>query len=178
MEQNKENTSSVSRTLKEYFIITVAVLIMDIGIYVFKFPNNFSFGGVSGMAVVFAKFLPFTASVINLVINLVLLVVGFAFLGRNFGLKTAYVTVLSSVLLNVFEHLFPMSGPLTDQISLELCFAILLPAIAAALLFFENASGGGTDHIAHDHQKVLHDEHFHRFAALRPAHCSYGILRF
>ena len=96
------------------------------------------------MAVIFAKFLPFTASVINLV----LLVVGFAFLGRNFGLKTAYVTVLSSVLLNVFEHLFPMSGPLTDQISLELCFAILLPAIAAALLFFENASGGGTDIIA------------------------------
>ena len=79
MEQNKENTSSVSRTLKEYFIITVAVLIMDIGIYVFKFPNNFSFGGVSGMAVVFAKCLPFTASVINLVINLVLLVVGFVF---------------------------------------------------------------------------------------------------
>ena len=117
MEQNKENTSSVSHTLKEYSVITLAVLIMDIGIYVFKFPNNFSFGGVSGMAVVFSNFLPFTASVINLFINLVLLVVGFAFLGRNFGLKTAYVTVLSSVLLNVFEHLFPMSGPLTDQIS-------------------------------------------------------------
>ena len=148
MEQNKENTSSVSHTLKEYSVITLAVLIMDIGIYVFKFPNNFSFGGVSGMAVVFSNFLPFTASVINLFINLVLLVVGFAFLGRNFGLKTAYVTVLSSVLLNVFEHLFSMSGPLTDQISLELCFAILLPAIAAALLFFENASGGGTDIIA------------------------------
>lgn len=148
MEQNKENTSSVSHTLKEYSVITLAVLIMDIGIYVFKFPNNFSFGGVSGMAVVFSNFLPFTASVINLFINLVLLVVGFAFLGRNFGLKTAYVTVLSSVLLNVFEHLFPMSVPLTDQISLELCFAILLPAIAAALLFFENASGGGTDIIA------------------------------
>lgn len=148
MEQNKENTSSVSHTLKEYSVITLAVLIMDIGIYVFKFPNNFSFGGVSGMAVVFSNFLPFTASVINLFINLVLLVVGFAFLGRNFGLKTAYVTVLSSVLLNVFEHLFPMSGPLTDQISLELCVAILLPAIAAALLFFENASGGGTDIIA------------------------------
>ena len=148
MEQNKENTSSVSHTLKEYSVITLAVLIMDIGIYVFKFPNNFSFGGVSGMAVVFSNFLPFTASVINLFINLVLLVVGFAFLGRNFGLKTAYVTVLSSVLLNVFEHLFPMTGPLTDQSSFELCFAILLPAIAAALLFFENASGGGTDIIA------------------------------
>ena len=111
MEQNKENTSSVSHTLKEYSVITLAVLIMDIGIYVFKFPNNFSFGGVSGMAVVFSNFLPFTASVINLFINLVLLVVGFAFLGRNFGLKTAYVTVLSSVLLNVFEIVFePLHG--------------------------------------------------------------------
>lgn len=148
MEQNKENAASVSRTLKEYIVITLAVVIMDIGIYVFKFPNNFSFGGVSGMAVVFSNFLPFSASVINLFINLVLLVVGFAFLGKNFGLKTAYVTVLSSVLLNIFEHLFQMSGPLTNQISLELCFAILLPAIAAALLFFENASGGGTDIIA------------------------------
>lgn len=148
MEQNKENAASVSRTLKEYIVITLAVVIMDVGIYVFKFPNNFSFGGVSGMAVVFSNFLPFSASVINLFINLVLLVVGFAFLGKNFGLKTAYVTVLSSVLLNIFEHLFPMSEPLTNQISLELCFAILLPAIAAALLFFENASGGGTDIIA------------------------------
>ena len=148
MEQNKENTSSVSHTLKEYFIITVAVLIMDIGIYVFKFPNNFSFGGVSGMAVVFSKFSSFSASQINLIINLLLLVIGFAFLGKNFGLKTAYVTVLSSILLNIFEKIFPMTHPLPDEIMLELCFAILLPAIAAAMLFFENASGGGTDIIA------------------------------
>lgn len=133
------------QTLKEYAVITAAVLIMDIGIYVFKFPNNFSFGGVSGMAVVICRFLPFTASQINLFINLLLLLVGFAVLGRNFGVKTAYVTVLSSVLLNIFEKLFPMAHPLTDEIMLELCFAIILPALAAALLFFENASGGGTD---------------------------------
>lgn len=81
-------------------------------------------------------------------INLLLLLVGFAVLGRNFGVKTAYVTVLSSVLLNIFEKLFPMAHPLTDEIMLELCFAIILPALAAALLFFENASGGGTDIIA------------------------------
>lgn len=146
--QKKENVSPVSRTIKEYALITAAVLIMDIGIYVFKFPNNFSFGGVSGMAVVFSNFTVFSASQINLFINLLLLVIGFAFLGRNFGLKTAYVTVLSSLLLNVFEKLFPMTKPLTSEIMLELCFAILLPAIAAAMLFFENASGGGTDIIA------------------------------
>ena len=137
-----------SQIFKDYVIITAAVLIMDIGIYIFKFPNNFSFGGVSGMAVVICRFLPFTAAQINLFINLLLLLIGFAVLGRNFGIKTAYVTVLSSILLNIFEKAFPMSHPLTDEIMLELCFAIILPAIAAALLFFENASGGGTDIIA------------------------------
>ena len=136
------------KVLKEYLWITFAVIIMDIGIYVFKFPNNFSFGGVSGMAVVISNFTVLSASQINLVINLLLLVLGFAILGKNFGVKTAYVTVLSSLLLNVFEVVFPMKAPLTNEIMLELCFAIILPAIAAALLFFENASGGGTDIIA------------------------------
>ena len=139
MDKKEQASQPALQTLKEYAVITAAVLIMDIGIYVFKFPNNFSFGGVSGMAVVICRFLPFTASQINLFINL---------LGRNFGVKTAYVTVLSSVLLNIFEKLFPMAHPLTNEIMLELCFAIILPALAAALLFFENASGGGTDIIA------------------------------
>ena len=148
MDKKEQASQPALQTLKEYAVITAAVLIMDIGIYVFKFPNNFSFGGVSGMAVVICRFLPFTASQINLFINLLLLLVGFAVLGRNFGVKTAYVTVLSSVLLNIFEKLFPMAHPLTDEIMLELCFAIILPALAAALLFFETASGGGTDIIA------------------------------
>lgn len=148
MDKKEQASQPALQTLKEYAVITAAVLIMDIGIYVFKFPNNFSFGGVSGMAVVICRFLPFTASQINLFINLLLLLVGFAVLGRNFGVKTAYVTVLSSVLLNIFEKLFPMAHPLTNEIMLELCFAIILPALAAALLLFENASGGGTDIIA------------------------------
>ena len=136
------------QTIKEYIMITIAVIIMDIGIYVFKFPNNFSFGGVSGLAVVVTKFVPFTASQINLVINMILLVLGFAFLGKSFGMKTAYVTVLSSLLLNVMEYLFPMSGPLTQETTLELVYAIVLPAVGAAIFFYENASGGGTDIVA------------------------------
>lgn len=120
MDTKEQASQPALQTLKEYAVITAAVLIMDIGIYVFKFPNNFSFGGVSGMAVVICRFLPFTASQINLFINLLLLLVGFAVLGRNFGVKTAYVTVLSSVLLNIFEKLFPMAHPLTDEIMLEL----------------------------------------------------------
>lgn len=132
-----------------------------------NFQITFLFGGVPGMAgLYFQTFCLLPPPVINLFINLVLLVVGFAFLGRNFGLKTAYVTVLSSVLLNVFEHLFPMSGPLTDQISLELCFAILLPAICSCSALFRERLRRRDRHHRHDHQKVLHDEHFHCSAAL------------
>ena len=140
--------SKHKQMLKEYILITIAVVLMDIGIYVFKFPNNFSFGGVSGLAVVVTHFVPFKASQINLIINMFLLIFGFMFLGRNFGVKTAYVTVLSSVLLNIMEAAFPMNGPLTNETMLELFYAIALPALASAILFYENASGGGTDIIA------------------------------
>ena len=135
----------IPKRVMEYIIITFAVVLMDVGIYVFKFPNNFSFGGVSGLAVVATAMLPFTASQINLVVNMLLLLLGFLFLGKGFGVKTAYVTVLSSVLLDVMEIVFPMKGPLTDDPMLELVYAITLPAVASAILFYENASSGGTD---------------------------------
>lgn len=134
--------------IKEYFMITLAVIVMDIGVYVFKFPNNFSFGGVSGLAVVATHFLPFTASQINLLVNMFLLILGFLFLGKGFGVKTAYVTIVSSLLLNVMEVFLPMNAPLTNETMLELLYAIALPAISSALLFYESASGGGTDIIA------------------------------
>lgn len=140
--------SKRKKVIKEYILITIAVILMDIGVYVFKFPNNFSFGGVSGLAVVVTHFMPFTASQINLFINMILLVFGFIFLGKNFGVKTAYVTIVSSLLLNLMEALFPMNAPLTSETTLELFYAIALPALASALLFYENASGGGTDIIA------------------------------
>ena len=128
--------------------ITLAVIIMDLGIYAFKFPNHFSFGGVSGLAVVLNEILGISAAQINLVINLALLVIGFAVLGKSFGLKTAYATVLSSVVLSLMEKMMPISAPLTNQPMLELAYAIALPAVAAAMLFYVDASGGGTDIVA------------------------------
>ena len=144
----KIQKQSVRSVIREYVVITFAAILMDIGVYVFKFTNHFSFGGVSGMAVLLEELLPMSAAQINLIINMALLVLGFACLGKGFGVKTAYVTVLSSVLLNIFEKVIPLSAPLTDQTMLELVYAIVLPAFAAALFFFENASGGGTDILA------------------------------
>ena len=136
------------KLLKDYIVITLAVIIMDLGIYAFKFPNHFSFGGVSGLAVVLNEILGISAAQINLVINLTLLVIGFAVLGKSFGLKTAYATVLSSVVLSLMEKVMPISAPLTNQPMLELAYAIALPAVAAAMLFYVDASGGGTDIVA------------------------------
>ena len=136
------------KLFKDYIVITLAVIIMDLGIYAFKFPNHFSFGGVSGLAVVLNEILGISAAQIKLVINLALLVIGFAVLGKSFGLKTAYATVLSSVVLSLMEKMMPISAPLTNQPMLELAYAIALPAAAAAMLFYVDASGGGTDIVA------------------------------
>ena len=136
------------RTVKEYGMLTLATMIMSLGIYLFKFPNNFSFGGVSGISVLAAKLLPFTAGQINLVVNVVLIFLGFIFIGRKFAFKTVYVSLLSSAALWLLEIVLPLSKPLTDQPMLEVCFAIFLPALGAAMLFNMQASGGGTDIVA------------------------------
>lgn len=134
--------------IKSFFIITISITIMAIGVYFFKFPNNFTFGGVTGAAVVFANLLPVSASMFSTIANMILLVIGFIFLGKNFAIKTTYATVLLSVELLAFEKLTPLPHPLSNEPMLELIFAIALPAISSALLFYEGASSGGTDVIA------------------------------
>lgn len=140
----------------EYFILTIATLIQVAGIYVFKFPNNYSFGGVTGMSIVLAKGLPLTPGTITFVINMVLLILGFLFLGKSFGIKTVYVSVLMSVALWAAEIIFPMKAPLTTQPVLELIYAIVLPAFGSAILFNVGASSGGTDIIAMILKKYTH----------------------
>ena len=143
-----KNMGQIKRTIEEYAVLTLATLIMVFGIYVFKFPNNFSFGGVTGIAIVLIKFLPGTPGNITLMINIVLLLLGFILLGKGFGIKTAYVSILMSVGLSLAEVWFPMEKPLTTEPVLELIYAIVLPAFSSAIFFNMNASSGGTDIVA------------------------------
>lgn len=140
--------NKIKKEIVEYLILSVATLVLVVGVYFFKFPNAFSFGGVTGLAIVLAKFIPATPSTITFVINMFLLVLGFIFLGKSFGVKTVYVSVLMSVGLSACEWIYPMSAPLTNQPVLELIFAIFLPSASAALMFNMGASGGGTDIVA------------------------------
>lgn len=138
----------IRRNVIEYVLMTAASLILIVGVYFFKFPNNFSFGGVTGLAVVLSAVTPLSAGTLNFVINMLLLVVGFVFLGKSFGIKTVYVSILTSVGLSVLEKIYPMSKPFTNEPVLELIFAIVLPALSSAILFNIGASGGGTDIVA------------------------------
>ncbi|MFR8317882.1 MAG: YitT family protein, partial [Catenibacillus sp.] len=82
---------------KSVFWLTLGTLLMTVGVYFFKFPNNFTFGGVTGFAVLIAKFVPLSASDVSFWLNMILLLVGFIFFGKRFGAKTAYTSVLLSV---------------------------------------------------------------------------------
>ncbi len=134
---------------KNFLLITLGTVLTAVGIYFFKFPNNFSTGGVSGISILLGKLVPFLSPAVSMwVINLILLLIGFLFFGRGFGLMTAYCSMLYSFLTWLFEVIYPMTAPFTDQPFLELCFAMMLPAVGSAILFNCNASTGGTDIVA------------------------------
>jgi uncharacterized membrane-anchored protein YitT (DUF2179 family) len=144
----KDMKNPVKRKLAEYGLITFSIWVMVIGTYFFKFPNHFAFGGVTGMATVISALTGVTASDFTFTVNMVLLVLGFVFLGTDVGLKTIYASVLMSLSLSMLDKFCPMSGTLTGEPFLELIFAIFCPAFGSAILFNIDASSGGTDIIA------------------------------
>ena len=138
----------MKKKIRYFCLLTFSTLIMAFGTYFFKFTNNFTFGGITGLAVLVAKTGLVSASDFNLAASMILLVIGLFVLGKKFAAKTAYCSILLSFALSAMERIWPMDGPLTDQPMLELCFAIALPALGSAILFNIGASSGGTDIIA------------------------------
>lgn len=145
-----ETQNTLSTKLKEYVLITIGVELVVFGVYFFKFPNNFSIGGVTGLAVLVSQVMgpAISSGTLVLVFNLALLVVGYLVLGRRFGNRTAYGSILMSGSISLLEYIYPMNGPFTNEPVLELAFAVILPAVGAAILFNIGSSTGGTDIIA------------------------------
>ena len=135
--------------VREWLYITAGILILSAGIYFFKFPNHFSTGGVTGIAIVLGHYIPsITPGTLVTIINVLLLLVGFAVLGKSFGIRTVYASLLMSGTLQLLEIVCPMDAPMTTQPLVELMFAVGLPAVGSAILFNLDASSGGTDILA------------------------------
>jgi uncharacterized membrane-anchored protein YitT (DUF2179 family) len=121
-----------------------------VGVYFFKFPNNFSIGGVTGIAIILSNLFnnSISSGSIVLVLNIILLIFAYVFIGKSFGNKTVYGSLLLSISLKLLEIIIPLEAPLTNEPMLELFFAVILPAVGAAILFNIGSSTGGTDVLA------------------------------
>lgn len=139
----------LKRELRSYLIITLGAVIMAVGIYFFKFPNNFSTGGVSALSIILASLMPqISAGQYMIIANMVLLIVGIIVFGKKFAFKTIYCSMVLSFCTYLFEIVLPMTSPVTDEKMIELIFAIALTAVGSAIIFNEQASSGGTDIVA------------------------------
>ena len=134
---------------REILLLSFGTALVAVGVYFFKFPNHFSTGGVTGIAVLLSSFFPSVGSShFASVINVAFLLLGFLGLDKSFGFRTIYCSLLFSALLSGLEWLVPLTAPLTDERLLELFFAIIFPALGSAILFNLDGSTGGTDILA------------------------------
>ena len=136
------------KKFKNFILMTLGCVLLAMGVYFFKIPNNFVTGGVSGMGTILASITPLSAGIWIWILNAVLLVLGFAILGKKTVAKTVYCSMLYSAITYVFEFVAPMSKPFSDEPVLELVYAMLLTAIGSAMIFNGGGSSGGTDIVA------------------------------
>ena len=144
--------------LRETAVLTGAVAIIAAGVFFFLVPSHTSVSSISGLGIVLSNFVPLPLSVITMILNVVLLIIGFFTCGREFGAKTVYTSVLLPVFLGLFEKLFPEFGSMTGSQELDVLCYILVVSVGLSILFNRNASSGGLDIVAKIMNKYLHME--------------------
>ena len=142
--------------VRELAILTGAVAIIAAAVYFFLVPSHASVSSISGLGIVLANFVPLPLSAITMILNVVLLVIGFLTCGREFGAKTVYTSILLPAFIGMFERLFPNLGSLTDSQELDVLCYILVVSVGLSILFNRNASSGGLDIVAKIMNKYLH----------------------
>ena len=142
--------------IKETSILTVAVAIIAAAVYFFLVPSHASVSSISGLCIVLSNFIPLPLSAITMILNVVLLIIGFFTCGREFGVKTVYTSVMLPLFLGVFEGIFPDFGSMTNSQELDVLCYILVVSVGLSILFNRNASSGGLDIVAKIMNKYLH----------------------
>lgn len=142
----------------ELFTLTAAVAIIAAAVYFFLVPSHASVSSISGLGIILTNFIPLPLSVITMVVNVVLLIIGFITCGREFGTKTVYTSILLPVFIGIFERIFPNIGSLTKTQELDVLCYVLVVSVGLSILFNMNASSGGLDIVAKIMNKYLHIE--------------------
>lgn len=153
-----KKTIDTAALVKEAAILTGGVAIIAAAVYFFLVPSHASVSSISGLGIVLANFVPLPLSAITMILNVVLLIIGFFTCGREFGVKTVYTSVMLPVFIALFERLFPDIGSLTDSQELGVLCYILVVSVGLSILFNRNASSGGLDIVAKIMNKYLHME--------------------
>ena len=153
-----KKTIDTAALVKEAAILTGGVAIIAAAVYFFLVPSHASVSSISGLGIVLANFVPLPLSAITMILNVVLLIIGFFTCGREFGVKTVYTSVMLPVFIALFERLFPDIGSLTDSQELDVLCYILVVSVGLSILFNRNALSGGLDIVAKIMNKYLHME--------------------
>ena len=146
------------RNVLDWVTITAAIAIVAAAVFFFLMPSDLSVGGISGLAIVLAHVVPMPVSAITMALNIVLLALGLIFISRDFGAKTIYTTIMLSVFIGLFEHLFPDFQSINGDAFVDMICYIFVLSVGQAILFKKNASSGGLDIVAKFLQKYLHME--------------------
>lgn len=154
----KKKLSCTPEKVREVAVMTIAVGIIAAAVYFFLIPSQTSISSISALAIIMAHYVPLHVSSITMILNVVLLVIGFLTCGTDFGAKTVYTSILLPVYLAVFEHVFPDFQSLTKSKELDVLCYILVVSVGLSILFNMNASSGGLDIVAKIMNKYLHIE--------------------
>lgn len=145
----------VKENILDFLVITFGTMIVTIAVFFFLVPSKVSVGSIAGLAVVLSNFVPLSVSALTMLMNVVLLIFGFFFIGKEFGAKTVYTALLMPALMGVLEVVFPNNQSLTNDQTLDvICYCVLV-SVGMAMLFVRNASSGGLDIVAKFMNKYL-----------------------
>lgn len=148
----------LQNTIKDWIIITLGLAGVALAVFFFLMPSNLAISSISGLAIILSTFIPLSVSTITLLFNIVLLIIGYLLIGREFGIKTIYCAILLPVLLGVLEKLFPDQASLTGDAFADMVCYCFFVSVALAVLFNRNASSGGLDIVAKLMNKYLRME--------------------
>ena len=147
-----------SELIKEPLILTVAVAVIAAAVFFFLVPSHASVSSISGLGIVLSNFIPMPLSAITMILNVLLLIIGFFTCGKEFGIKTVYTSIMLPLFLGLFEFIFPENTSMTGSQELDVLCYILVVSIGLSILFNRNASSGGLDIVAKIMNKYLHME--------------------